>query len=92
MLDDAPSTIPQHGRAVDIGTVTQRRSEPASSGDDGGLSTAILIPAATMTVVLVKMRRSVQARGRILSKWRDAELLDILSRRWDVHILILFRR
>jgi hypothetical protein len=30
--------------------------------------------------------------GRIISKGRDAELLDILSRRWDVHILIPFRR
>jgi hypothetical protein len=27
-----------------------------------------------------------------VSKWRDAELLDILSRQWDVHILIPFRR
>jgi hypothetical protein len=27
-----------------------------------------------------------------LSKRRDTELLDILSRRWDVHILIPFRR
>ena len=26
------------------------------------------------------------------SKRRDAELLDILSRRWDVHMLIPFRR
>jgi hypothetical protein len=28
----------------------------------------------------------------VLSKRRDAELLDILSRWWDVHILIPFRR
>jgi hypothetical protein len=28
----------------------------------------------------------------MVSKRRDVELLDILSRRWDVHILIPFRR
>jgi len=38
ILDDAPSTILQHGRAVDTGTVTQRESEPASSDDESGLS------------------------------------------------------
>jgi hypothetical protein len=38
---------------------------------------------------LVLLHRHV---GWNLSKWRDAELLDILSRRWDVHILIPFRR
>jgi hypothetical protein len=38
ILDDAPSTILQHGRAVDTRTVTQQGSEPASSDDDSGLS------------------------------------------------------
>ncbi|KAF8847268.1 hypothetical protein BDZ45DRAFT_343497 [Acephala macrosclerotiorum] len=36
--NDAPSTILQHGRAVDTETVAQRGSEPASSDDGDGLS------------------------------------------------------
>jgi hypothetical protein len=35
---DATHTRPQHGRAIDAGTLASRRSEPSSSGDDSGLS------------------------------------------------------
>jgi hypothetical protein len=36
ILDDAPSTILQHGRTVDTRTVTQQGSEPAGSGECQG--------------------------------------------------------
>jgi hypothetical protein len=36
--NNAPSTMLQHGRAVDTGIVTQQGSEPASSDNDDGLS------------------------------------------------------
>jgi hypothetical protein len=54
ILDDVPLTI-----LVDTRTVTRRGSEPASSDNDSGLSNSNPDPIATMTVVLVKMSRSV---------------------------------
>ena len=38
ILDDPSSTILQHGRAINTGTITQRGSEPVSSDDDSDLS------------------------------------------------------
>jgi hypothetical protein len=60
----------------------------------------MIFPDWTLTEFLgtrgARGRRRGQRRMGIgigmVSRRRDAELLDILSRRWDIHILIPFRR
>jgi hypothetical protein len=57
---------PQHSKAVDAEALASQGSK-LSSGD-GGLSIAILIPAATMTDVRARTSRDVRVRASIASQ------------------------